>query len=50
MLLDPAPLLEVVPGSAREQAEALGVSARQVCRWRAGVTTGTPASTAGAPP
>lgn len=36
MLLDPGPLLEVVPGSAREQAEALGVSVRQVCRWRAG--------------
>lgn len=38
ILLDPAPLLEVVPGSSREQAEALGVSRRQVCRWRAGTS------------
>ena len=45
ILLDPAPLLEAVPGSAREQAEALGVSRRQVHRWRAGAAR-LPATTA----
>lgn len=34
--LDPGPLLAVVPGSAREQAEACGVTQRTVCRWRSG--------------
>lgn len=33
---DPAPLLALVSGSAREQATACGVTVRTVGRWRAG--------------
>jgi hypothetical protein len=35
-LLPAQPVLELVRGSAREIAQACGVSQRQVVRWRAG--------------
>lgn len=38
LTLDPAPLLRLVPGSAREQAERLRVTARTIVRWRSGAT------------